>query len=823
MGVTIDWTNIKSWSKYQSYGDKGYHKMAYLRRYDGVNSYWYGEGIIKANTLVIDRYCTASNYLELGNVTAAALSFTISAPPNDITSWAIGDELEVQIDPDDRGTISTPSADCAYMGIFVIDSIKVRDGNYFIEALDRMVYLDQDMDWTGFSTNYPIQTVLSNIATQCGITLANSISGFPNANVGWYSNPTMTCRQVVSAIAEVIGACAYMDWDGELRFAWYEPQLDANSNTLEIGSDIAFNRYTKDTAYVIDSFVIGDSNSSTIDADDDGTATYSIIGNALVESARDYVTVSTWADNITAARYTNVTNPYRLFHGGEYEVLPFPYIWPLDVLCVGSDYVPITHVTYRHNANMSLTADVTPVTTKASTFTSAQQTVINNMQGETEAINKHFFYANATGAHVTTVENDPDSGNNVLIDSTGLYLRENTDVLAEFTTTGATIGQSGEPQVSINASEISLLTGTANKDVVIKSEANGAAVEFSPNATEGAARLGTNTLTSSEKEFAMESTSSNANRTAITGVYALNDGVSGLPDDTFGAGLELFSPSNAGGGQNAMAFLGRVVRNGTDYYVYEGLALDLPGDGTDFFQSSVPAEFLHGVTVTGDVTCGQIKTNSYIRFTSANNPTYAYTYIVAVDGDANGSVMLIRPGASLILGGGEYASNRWGVGDISVTNEQTYLGADSAVYIESNGNTIANRKTWQFYNGNITAPNGAIIEVPYKGETETVTTIYGYGYTGATGNPNKYNYYFEVPLPRKIASGSTITVTALTGAIRGVNGLVAANATDLVGNIATASRGNNGLLHMNIQNISTNWAQNTPASIIINSITFTVS
>lgn len=451
----IPWSDIGSWAEYQSFGDKGYHKMAYIRRYDGVNSYWYDEGIIKANTLVIDRYCTAGNYIELGNVTAAAMSFTISAPPLDIASWAIGNEIEIQIDTEERSTISIPGPDAAGMGIFVIDSIRVRDGNYYIEALDRMVYLDQEMDWSGFSTNYPIQTVLSDISTQCGVTIG-SITGFPNANVGWYSNPTMTCRQVISAIAEVIGACAYMDYKGELQFGWFQGVYDNDMNLVEIAPDIAFNRYTQDTAYTIDSYVIGDSNSSTIEADDDGTVTYSIIGNALVESARDYVSVSTWADNITDARYDDSFPVRYQFKGGEYEVLPFPYIWPLDVLCVGADYIPITHVTYRHNANMSLTADVNPVSTKGTTFTAAQQTVINNINEATEEINRHFFYANATGAHITTVENDPDSGKNVLIDSSGLYVRDDTDVLAEFTATDATIGPADSAHAEVSTSGLQI-------------------------------------------------------------------------------------------------------------------------------------------------------------------------------------------------------------------------------------------------------------------------------------------------------------------------------------------------------------------------------
>ena len=438
---------LDPWETYQSYGDGGYKKFIYLCR-NGTD--WYDGSVLKADGLTIDRFCTASSFLEMGNVNAAACSFVLTEPPVDIASWAVGDEIEVQIDPDNRSTISTPSADVAKMGIFVIDSITERLGVYTIDCLDRMVYLDVEMDWTGFSTNYPITTVLSNIATQCGITLANSISGFPNATMGWYTNPTMTCRQVVSAIAEVIGANAYMDWDGELRFGWYEPAKDPNNQYVQIGENIAVSRYTAPKYYALKNYEIGspDEPQTSVSGSD---VTYRLIANPLVEGARDYVNVDTIAAAITAARYTAVSGQpsYYQFNGGDYTVLPFPYIWPMDILGTQTADIPITHVTYKLNGNMILSSSVEPRVPQANTFTSPQQTIINNMQEATEEINRHFFYANATGAHITTVENDPDSGNNVLIDSSGMYIRENTDTLAEFTADGALFNQNSDSRLRI--------------------------------------------------------------------------------------------------------------------------------------------------------------------------------------------------------------------------------------------------------------------------------------------------------------------------------------------------------------------------------------
>lgn len=917
---------LDPWETYQSYGDGGYKKFIYLCR-NGTD--WYDGSILKADGLTIDRFCTASTFLEMGNVNAAACSFVLTEPPVDIASWAVGDEIEVQIDPTDRQTISTPSADVAKMGIFVIDSITERLGVYTIDCFDRMVYLDVEMDWTGFSTNYPITTVLSNIASQCGITLANSISGFPNATIGWYTNPTMTCRQVVSAIAEVIGANAYMDWNGELRFGWYEPAKDPNNLYVQIGENIAVSRYTAPRYYALKNYEIGSPDEPQTDVSG-SDVTYRLIANPLVEGARDYINVDTIAAAITAARYTAVAGQpsYYQFNGGDYTVLPFPYIWPMDILGTSTADIPITHVTYKLNGNMVLGSSVEPRIPQANTFTSPQQTIINNMQEATKEINRHFFYANATGAHITTVENDPDSGNNVLIDSNGLYVREDTDVLAEFTADGAVVGKADEARTVVGKDSVSIYaddttravrigiktsvvsadwetaswTGTINAgatktmalghtptsdclvsaiyslngervvaQVLLESpdyqaeyggftySISGSTLTYKNNNDEnisfsmlmvygdvavetgGSFEFGTAADAVGADSVSMGSGNTSSGRASFatgfgTGAiadYAFAEGeeteASGRASHTEGRyctaaatashaeGLQSEATAAAAHAQNAgtiaaswaQTAIGQYnVADSADTYAF------IIGNGAD---NNMRANALT-VDWYGNINCSGIKTDSKISLVSSQNPNYTGSYIQAVNGDANGSVVLIRPGASLIAGGGEYASNRWAVGDISVTNEQTFIGADSIVYIESNGGTIANRKTWTFYNGDITAPNGAVYEVPYKDETVTLTgaNLIGNGYSGASA------IYIELPLPKKIAEGSSVNLTTFTAGLRGVNGTIAANGTNLLAN-TTAARSGAGGLRLTITGQTTNFTANTPVSAVVANITVVIS
>ena len=96
-----------------------------------------------------------------------------------------------------------------------------------------------------------------------------------------------------------------------------------------------------------------------------------------------------------------------------------------------------------------------------------------------------------------------------------------------------------------------------------------------------------------------------------------------------------------------------------------------------------------------------------------NSAVTVPTWIQHIYGSANGSALLVRPGGPLVIGGGEYASNRYAQGDIPLSgtgSEDAYLGADRAVHIESNANTIGNRKTWDFdESGNIITPQGGLI------------------------------------------------------------------------------------------------------------------
>jgi hypothetical protein len=79
----------------------------------------------------------------------------------------------------------------------------------------------------------------------------------------------------------------------------------------------------------------------------------------------------------------------------------------------------------------------------ASSYTAAKQAYILAKENE-----KHFFF-DTDGAHITHGEHTPNHGKNVLITNEGMAIRQDTDVLAEFSADKVQVGEDSEGHVEI--------------------------------------------------------------------------------------------------------------------------------------------------------------------------------------------------------------------------------------------------------------------------------------------------------------------------------------------------------------------------------------
>lgn len=126
------------------------------------------------------------------------------------------------------------------------------------------------------------------------------------------------------------------------------------------------------------------------------------------------------------------------------------------------------------------------------------------------------------------------------------------------------------------------------------------------------------------------------------------------------------------------------------------------GNGTSSTRSNALTVAWDGSTTIG----GSVSTDPSIQFVTENDNVNTRALIQAHDtGGSGGHDLTVRAGGNLVMGGGEYADNRMALGLRSL--EETYIGADGGVLIESNAGTIANRKTWELTAGGATVlPKG---------------------------------------------------------------------------------------------------------------------
>ena len=92
--------------------------------------------------------------------------------------------------------------------------------------------------------------------------------------------------------------------------------------------------------------------------------------------------------------------------------------------------------------------------------------------------------------------------------------------------------------------------------------------------------------------------------------------------------------------------------------------------------NNLPAKFVLSVK---DTTTGQKYNDSYIAAYNDHQST------------TSGNNMVIHSGGGMFIGGGESPSNHYVAKGASYTGEDCFITADGSVYIQANGNTIANR------------------------------------------------------------------------------------------------------------------------------------
>ena len=151
-----------------------------------------------------------SDALTIGGVTAAMVTLTI----NQEVAWrdktivvSVGAEV-------DGATQYVP------LGTFAVTDCKQAEGTTTITAYDAAYYALGGTYTPSVSSGATVAAVLSDVATQCGLTLATLPAAASTANVvGDLTGKT--CRDMVGYLAALAGCNALIDRDGKLALRWF--------------------------------------------------------------------------------------------------------------------------------------------------------------------------------------------------------------------------------------------------------------------------------------------------------------------------------------------------------------------------------------------------------------------------------------------------------------------------------------------------------------------------------------------------------------------------------------------------------------------------
>ena len=151
-----------------------------------------------------------SDALTIGGVTAAMVTLTI----NQEVAWR-DKTIVVSVGAEVDGTTQYVP-----LGTFAVTDCKQAEGTTTITAYDAAYYALGGTYTPTVSSGATVAAVLSDVAAQCGLTLATLPAAASTTNVvGDLTGKT--CRDMVGYLAALVGCNALIDRDGKLALRWF--------------------------------------------------------------------------------------------------------------------------------------------------------------------------------------------------------------------------------------------------------------------------------------------------------------------------------------------------------------------------------------------------------------------------------------------------------------------------------------------------------------------------------------------------------------------------------------------------------------------------
>lgn len=355
-----------------------------------------GSDRILQNGLVVDRYCVTGEKLEIGTAIAAELTLKLNNRDGYFDNTVFkGKWLKAQVGikdwSDEIAAITWIS-----LGWFVVDSAPRKLSTITISALDFMALLNTvstpqqisafatylksqnlgyALEHTTFGSDLaPHKTVIDSSLQERANNFTSNFLPLPDtegstvaagvpAAADWLSKleeGERTRRQSVIWVAQILGACAYIDNEGALHFGWCQDSGVTITSAERYSSDMAED----------DVILTGVSYTEYVeqtDGEDDEAVTYEsdktyLAGNTtglVVDITSNRFIRGESIESFLSGLYGRVAGTtYRPF---EAKAKPCPYLWPMDkITYVDAEGVShntiITNITFTINAPTSIAA-----------------------------------------------------------------------------------------------------------------------------------------------------------------------------------------------------------------------------------------------------------------------------------------------------------------------------------------------------------------------------------------------------------------------------------------------------------------------------------
>lgn len=365
------------------------------------------ESEILQGSLQIDRYCVSGSKIEVGSAIAAELSFDLKNDNGKYDNTVFeGAELYVQIGIKDWTVTGTTPTYWIPCGHFIIDTPPRHKTIIKVSALDRMMLFDRLVDRLRLSFPMTVEDLLSRICSICGVTMVSNLTKLVNRTYTIKECPedaSITYRTLLQWCTALMGACAFMNSDGNLEIKWYEPTGITITPSERYDSDMYENDISISGVYFKDNeegkeYIAG-SDSYCLD----------LSGNELIQGYQQLV-----VDTLYVALKDFAYRPY------EASVKPMPYLYPMDKISY-VDSKGVTHSTIVTNVNFVMNQN-TKIAGKGETAQNESYDKNNGLTKQQAAILEVIRKKVESG--ITSREQAALEMNRLLANSMGLYRTE---------------------------------------------------------------------------------------------------------------------------------------------------------------------------------------------------------------------------------------------------------------------------------------------------------------------------------------------------------------------------------------------------------------